>query len=93
MRIALIGNAPVVPITRLAGVPGVLRVDGMDSERAKWPRAARAIALAGEQIACGAPVMEPSGREHLRTARVTEAAPLTGQAMGEAGRAAVSSIA
>ena len=37
------GNAPVVPLARMAGVPSILQIDGMDSERAKWPRAARAI--------------------------------------------------
>ena len=37
------GNAPVVPIARLAGVPSILQIDGMDSQRAKWPKAARAI--------------------------------------------------
>jgi glycosyltransferase involved in cell wall biosynthesis len=36
------GNAPVVPFARLAGVPAVLQIDGLDSERAKWPRPARA---------------------------------------------------
>ena len=36
------GNAPVVPFARLAGVPTVFQIDGLDSERAKWPAAARA---------------------------------------------------
>jgi len=35
------GNAPLVPIARLAGVPAILQIDGLDSERAKWPGAAR----------------------------------------------------
>ena len=30
------GNAPVVPLARLAGIPSVLQIDGLDSERAKW---------------------------------------------------------
>src|SRR6185503_15565711 len=28
------GNAPAVPLARLAGVPSVLQIDGLDSERA-----------------------------------------------------------
>lgn len=36
------GNAPVVPLARMAGVPSVLQIDGLDSERAKWPAPARA---------------------------------------------------
>lgn len=36
------GNAPVVPLARLAGIPSVLQIDGLDSERAKWPAPARA---------------------------------------------------
>src|SRR5690606_1520888 len=36
------GNAPVVPLARLAGIPAVLQIDGLDSERAKWPAPARA---------------------------------------------------
>ena len=34
------GNAPVVPFARMAGVPSILQIDGMDSERAKWPKTA-----------------------------------------------------
>ena len=30
------GNAPVVPLARLAGIPAMLQIDGLDSERAKW---------------------------------------------------------
>jgi hypothetical protein len=30
------GNAPLVPLARLAGIPSVLQIDGLDSERAKW---------------------------------------------------------
>ncbi len=48
------GNAPVVPIARLAGVPSVLQIDGMDSERAKWPRAARAIIRQFEHMSAAA---------------------------------------
>jgi glycosyltransferase involved in cell wall biosynthesis len=43
------GNAPVVPASRLAGVPAVLQVDGLDSERAKWPAPARAFLRACER--------------------------------------------
>jgi len=45
------GNAPVVPASRLAGVPAVLQVDGLDSERAKWPAPARAFLRACERSA------------------------------------------
>ena len=48
------GNAPVVPIARLAGVPSILQIDGMDSERAKWPRAARAIIRQFEHMSAAA---------------------------------------
>jgi glycosyltransferase involved in cell wall biosynthesis len=45
------GNAPLVPVARLAGIPSVLQVDGLDSERAKWPRPARAYLRAVERMA------------------------------------------
>lgn len=45
------GNAPIVPIARLAGVPSILQIDGMDSDRAKWPRAARAVIRQFEHLA------------------------------------------
>jgi len=45
------GNTPLVPVSRLAGVPAVLQVDGLDSERAKWPEAARAFLRACERLA------------------------------------------
>ncbi len=45
------GNAPLVPIARLAGIPSVLQVDGLDSERAKWPAPARAYLRAVERLA------------------------------------------
>lgn len=44
------GNTPVVPFGRLAGIPAVLQVDGLDSERAKWPAAARAFLRACERL-------------------------------------------
>lgn len=45
------GNAPAVPLARLAGVPAVLQIDGLDSERAKWSGAARAYLRFAERIA------------------------------------------
>ena len=35
------GNAPLCLITRLAGIPTVINVDGLDSDRRKWPAAAK----------------------------------------------------
>jgi glycosyltransferase involved in cell wall biosynthesis len=45
------GNAPVVPLARLAGIPSILQIDGLDSERAKWSGAARAYLRLAERIA------------------------------------------
>ncbi len=45
------GNAPVVPLARLARVPSILQIDGLDSERAKWPAAAKAYLRFTERIA------------------------------------------
>ena len=45
------GNAPVVPLARLAGIPAVLQIDGLDSERAKWSGAAKAYLRMAERIA------------------------------------------
>ena len=36
------GNAPTCPIGRIAGIPVILQIDGLDSERAKWPGPAKA---------------------------------------------------
>jgi len=44
------GNAPVVPFARLAGIPSILQIDGMDSQRAKWPAAAKAYLRAAERF-------------------------------------------
>ncbi len=44
------GNAPVVPFARMAGVPSILQIDGMDSERAKWPKAARKLIRQAERM-------------------------------------------
>jgi glycosyltransferase involved in cell wall biosynthesis len=45
------GNAPAVPLARLAGIPSVLQIDGLDSERAKWSGAAKAYLRFAERIA------------------------------------------
>ena len=45
------GNAPVVPFARLARVPSILQIDGLDSERAKWPEAAKRYLRFTERIA------------------------------------------
>ena len=44
------GNAPVVPFARLAGIPSILQIDGLDSERAKWPKGARAYLRMAERF-------------------------------------------
>ena len=36
------GNAPMCLITRAAGIPTVINVDGLDSDRSKWPGVAKA---------------------------------------------------
>ena len=35
------GNSPLCLITRAAGIPTVINVDGLDSDRSKWPGAAK----------------------------------------------------
>jgi glycosyltransferase involved in cell wall biosynthesis len=45
------GNAPVVPLARLAGIPAVLQIDGLDSERAKWSWAAKVYLRGAERLA------------------------------------------
>jgi glycosyltransferase involved in cell wall biosynthesis len=35
------GNAPLCLVTRLAGIPTVINVDGLDSDRGKWPALAK----------------------------------------------------
>jgi glycosyltransferase involved in cell wall biosynthesis len=59
------GNAPVVPIARLAGVPSILQIDGMDSERAKWPRAARAIIRQFEHMSAAAATIAVTDSESV----------------------------
>lgn len=45
------GNAPVVPIAALGRVPTVFQIDGLDSQRAKWPTAAKHYLRAAERLA------------------------------------------
>ena len=55
------GNAPVVPFARLAGIPSILQIDGLDSERAKWPAPARVYLRMAERLS-----------PHLATIAVTD---------------------
>jgi glycosyltransferase involved in cell wall biosynthesis len=45
------GNAPLVPFARLAGIPAILQIDGLDSQRAKWSGVAKAYLRFAERIA------------------------------------------
>ncbi|MBI2684330.1 MAG: glycosyltransferase [Actinobacteria bacterium] len=44
------GNAPIVALARLAGIPTVFQIDGLDSERDKWAGAAKAYLRVAERI-------------------------------------------
>ena len=44
------GNSPLCMITRLAGIPTVINVDGLDSDRRKWNRFAKAYLRAAERL-------------------------------------------
>ena len=46
------GNSPLCLITRAAGIPTVINVDGLDSDRSKWPGPAKAYLRFAER---GAP--------------------------------------
>ena len=46
------GNSPLCLITRAAGIPTVINVDGLDSDRSKWPGVAKAYLRFAER---GAP--------------------------------------
>lgn len=59
------GNAPVVPFARMAGVPSILQIDGMDSERAKWPRAAKAIIRRFEHMSAAAATIAVTDSESV----------------------------
>jgi glycosyltransferase involved in cell wall biosynthesis len=45
------GNSPLCLVTRAAGIPTVINVDGLDSDRRKWPRLAKAYLRAAERTA------------------------------------------
>lgn len=69
------GNAPLVPLARLGGIPSILQIDGLDSERAKWSPAARAYLRAAERLAPAAATLavtdsaEVARRYEARTGR------------------------
>jgi glycosyltransferase involved in cell wall biosynthesis len=45
------GNSPLCVITRRAGIPSVINVDGLDSDRRKWPPPAKAYLRFAERTA------------------------------------------
>ncbi len=62
------GNAPAVPLARLAGIPAILQIDGLDSERAKWSPAARAYLRAAERLAPAAATIAVTDSEAVADA-------------------------
>ena len=62
------GNAPAVPLARLAGIPAVLQIDGLDSERAKWSGPARAYLRLAERAAPGAATLAVTDSEAVADA-------------------------
>jgi glycosyltransferase involved in cell wall biosynthesis len=44
------GNSPLCLITRMAGIPTVINVDGLDSDRRKWNRFAKAYLRSAERL-------------------------------------------
>ena len=44
------GNSPLTLITRAAGIPTVINVDGLDSDRSKWPGLAKAYLRFAERV-------------------------------------------
>ena len=62
------GNAPAVPLARLAGIPAILQIDGLDSERAKWSRPARAYLRTAERIAPAAATLAVTDSEAVADA-------------------------
>jgi len=44
------GNSPLCLVTRAAGIPTVINVDGLDSDRRKWNRVAKAYLRAAERL-------------------------------------------
>ena len=57
------GNSPLCLVTRLAGIPTVINVDGLDSDRRKWNRVAKSYLRAAERLS---PRMA-TGRSPTRT--------------------------
>jgi hypothetical protein len=47
------GNSPMCLITRAAGIPTVINVDGLDSDRSKWPGVAKTYLRFAERNAPG----------------------------------------
>jgi len=45
------GNSPFAGLSRLAGIPSILNVDGLDSRRAKWSRLAKSYIRWAEHMA------------------------------------------
>ncbi|MGE4427770.1 MAG: glycosyltransferase [Solirubrobacteraceae bacterium] len=45
------GNSPLTRVTRAAGIPTVINVDGLDSDRSKWPATAKAYLRFAERNA------------------------------------------
>jgi glycosyltransferase involved in cell wall biosynthesis len=45
------GNSPLCLVTRAAGIPTVINVDGLDSDRGKWPAPAKAYLRFAERTA------------------------------------------
>src|SRR5918997_4522196 len=45
------GNSPMCLVTRAAGIPTVINVDGLDSDRSKWPGPAKAYLRFAERKA------------------------------------------
>src|SRR5881392_3234344 len=45
------GNSPLCLVTRRAGIPTIINVDGLDSTRAKWPPLAKAYLRFAERSA------------------------------------------
>ncbi len=45
------GNSPLCVITRHYGIPAMINIDGLDSDRRKWPRAAKAYLRFAERSA------------------------------------------
>jgi glycosyltransferase involved in cell wall biosynthesis len=45
------GNSPMCMVTRAAGIPTVINVDGLDSDRSKWPNVAKAYLRFAERNA------------------------------------------